>query len=68
MLEFVESEYDYICKKAMLYDHELKLDKIFYMKIKGYSRQQIADELHISLETVTKRTKILNKKILKVTR
>lgn len=64
--DFSKKEYEFILEEAMLKNDERQLDKILEMKIKGYSRVKIADELNISIELVDKRVKILKKKINKI--
>jgi DNA-directed RNA polymerase specialized sigma24 family protein len=62
MFEFNETEYKYLCEKALLND---ELKTIFLYKIKGYSIIQIADKLNLSTRTVDRRIKLLKKKIKK---
>lgn len=63
MFEFTRSEYEYICKECMLND---EYKKLFEMKIKGYTRIKMADELHISVDTLDKMIAKLKKKIKKI--
>lgn len=63
MFEFTQSEFEDICKKAMLNE---ELIKIFEMKIKNYSNTKISMELHISERTLARRIKELKKKIMRV--
>lgn len=63
MFDFTKEEYEYIKEKAMLND---ELSKILEMKIKGYSNVQIAMTLNLSEITVSRRIKVLKKKIMKV--
>lgn len=65
-MDFTLDEYNEIVEKAMLKDHKLLLDKIFYLKIKGYSNIEIQMELNLSEATLARRIKILKKKIMKV--
>lgn len=61
--EFNRKEFEYICNECML-DEDYK--KLFEMKIKGYSRPKMADELHISIDTLDKMIQKLKKKITKI--
>ena len=63
MFEFTRTEYEYICKEAML-NEEYK--KLFEMKIKGYTRTKMALELNISESTLDKMIQNLKKKIKKI--
>lgn len=63
MFEFTKTEYEYICNECML-NEEYK--KLLEMKIKGYSRIKMADELHISTDTLDKMIQKLKKKIKKI--
>lgn len=63
MFEFTRTEYEHICNECML-NEEYK--KLFEMKIKGYSRVKMADELHISIDTLDKMIQKLKKKIKKI--
>ena len=63
MFEFTKTEYEYICNECMLND---EYKKLFEMKIKGYSRIKIADELGVSVDTLDKMIAKLKKKIRKI--
>ena len=63
MFEFTKTEYEYICEEGML-NKEFK--KILEMKIKGYSRQQIADATGNSIDNLDKKIKKLKKIVKKV--
>jgi orotate phosphoribosyltransferase-like protein len=63
MFEFTRTEYEYICKEAMLNEEYCKL---LEMKIKGYSRPKMADELSVSVDTLDKMIRNLKKKIIKI--
>lgn len=60
---FTKTEYQYMCEELML-DEEYK--KLFEMKIKGYSRAKMADELCVSIDTLDKMIHKLKKKITKI--
>lgn len=61
--DFTKTEYEHICEECML-NNEYK--KLFEMKIKGYTRVKMADELSISVDTLDKMIKKLKKKITKI--
>lgn len=61
--DFTKDEYEMIIDKCMFNE---ELSKILEMKIKGYSRVQIADKLHLSERTLDRRIKKIKNKILKV--
>ena len=63
MFEFTRTEYEEICEECMLND---EYKKLFEMKIKGYSRTKMADELHVSIDTLDKMIQKLKKKIKKI--
>lgn len=63
MFEFTKTEYEYICDEGMLND---EFKKILEMKIKGYSRIQIADATGNSVDNLDKKIKQLKKKIKKI--
>ena len=63
MFEFTRTEYEEICKECML-NEEYK--KLFEMKIKGYSRIKMADEIGVSTDTLDKMIAKLKKKIKKI--
>ena len=63
MFEFTKTEYEYLCNECML-NEEYK--KLFRMKIMGYTRVKMADELGVSVDTLDKMIKKLKKKITKV--
>lgn len=63
MFEFTKTEYEQICEECMLNDEYRKL---FEMKIKGYSRIKMADELSVSIDTLDKMIRKLKKKIMKI--
>ena len=63
MFEFTKTEYEQICEECMLND---EYKKLFEMKIKGYSRPTMADELHVSIDTLDKMIQKLKKKIKKI--
>ena len=60
---FTKKEYEYICEECML-NEEYK--KLLEMEIKDYSRVKMADELHISIDTLDKMIQKLKKKIKKI--
>lgn len=63
MFEFTKTEYEYICEEGMLND---EYKKILEMKIKGYSRIQIADATGNSVDNLDKKVKKLKKIIKKI--
>ena len=63
MFEFTKTEYEYICEECMLNE---EYQKLFAMKIKGYSRIKMADELGVSTDTLDKMIAKLKKKIKKI--
>lgn len=63
MFEFTKTEYEYICNECMLNEEYAKL---LEMKIKGYSRIKIADEIGVSTDTLDKMIAKLKKKIKKI--
>ena len=60
---FTKSEYEYICEECMLNDEHKKL---LEMEIKDYSRIKMANELHVSVDTLDKMIAKLKKKIKKI--
>ena len=60
---FTKTEFINLCDECML-NEEYK--KLFEMKIKEYSRPKMADELHISIDTLDDMLAKLKKKIKKV--
>ena len=58
-----KTEYEYMCDELML-DKDYK--KLLEMKIKGYSRTKMADELSVSVDTLDKMIQKLKKKIMKI--
>lgn len=65
MFDLTKEEYEQIVEKCMLKNDARELDKILEMRIKGYTRIQMAMKLNVSIETIDKRMKILKKKIQK---
>lgn len=63
MFDFTKTEYEKICEELMLND---EYKKLLEMKIKGYTRTKMADELHISIDTLDKMIHKLKKKIMKI--
>lgn len=63
MFEFTKTEFEYICNECMLND---EYKKLLEMKIKGYSRVKIADELNVSVDTLDKMIRKLKEKIKKI--
>ena len=63
MFEFTKTEFLKICEECML-NEEYK--KLFEMKIKGYNRIKMADELSVSVDTLDKMIRKLKKKIKKI--
>lgn len=61
--DFTKTEYEQICEECML-SEEFKT--ILEMKIRGYSRIQIADKLGMSIDALDKKVSKLKKKIKKV--
>lgn len=61
--EFTKVDFDYIVEQCMLNEEYAKL---LELEIKGYSRQKIADELHVSIDTLDKMIAKLKKKIKKI--
>lgn len=62
MFDLTKQEYEELKEKLMLNE---ELSKILELKIRGYSRVQMAMELHLSERTLDRRIKTLKKKILK---
>ena len=60
---FSRTDYKYICEEAMLNED---YQKLLEMEIKDYSRPKMADELHISIDTLDKMIAKLKKKIKKI--
>ena len=60
---FGKEEYEYFCEECMLNE---KYKKLLKMKIQECSRQEIADELHLSIDMIDKMVAKLKKKIKKV--
>ena len=60
---YSKSEYEYICEQAML---NKDYQKLLQMEIWEYSRIKMADELHISTDTLDKMIANLKKKIKKI--
>lgn len=63
MFDFTKTEFEQICEECML-NEEYK--KLLEMKIKGYSRIKMADELNVSVDTLDKMIRKLKKKIMKI--
>lgn len=63
MFDFTKEEYDHIKEKAMLND---ELSEILEMKIKRYTNVEIQMKLNLTEATLSRRIKILKKKIKKV--
>ena len=63
MFDFTKEEYEHIKEKAMLND---ELSKILEMKIKGYTNIEIQMSLNLTEATLSRRIKLLKKKIMKV--
>ena len=61
--EFSKTEYEYLCEECMLNEDYKKL---LWMEIKEYSRTKMADELHISVDTLDRMIPKLKRKIKKV--
>lgn len=66
MFDLTKEEYEDIVDKLMLKNHELELDKILEMKIKGYSIVKMSMELNVCEKTINNRVKLLKKKIMKI--
>lgn len=60
---FTKKEYEYLCEECMLNE---EYQKLLEMEIKDYSRVKMADELHISIDTLDKMIQKLKKKIKKI--
>lgn len=63
MFEFTKTEYEHICEECML---NKEYSRLLEMKIKGYTRVKMADELSISVDTLDKMIQKLKKKIKKI--
>ena len=63
MFDLTKTEYEKICDELMLND---EYKKLLEMKIKCYTRAKMADELHISIDTLDKMIQKLKKKIMKI--
>lgn len=63
MFEFTRTEFEEISKECMLND---EYKRLFEMKIMGYSRIKMADELGMSVDNLDKMIRKLKKKIKKV--
>ena len=63
MFEFTKTEYEHICDECMLND---EYKKLLEMKIKGYTRVKMVDELCVSTDTLDKMIHKLKKKIKKI--
>lgn len=63
MFDLTEDEYRRIIKQAMLNE---ELTKILEMKIKGEYNSKIAQELHMSERTLSRRIEKLKKKVKRV--
>lgn len=61
--EFTKSDYEKICEECML---NKDFAKLLELKIKGYSRIKIANELGYSIDNIDKMTIKLKKKIKKI--
>lgn len=61
--DFTKDDYEYFVNKCMLNE---ELSKILELKIKGESNIKIADTLNISDATLSRRIKLLKKKIKRV--
>ena len=57
---FSKTDYEYICEEAMLNE---EYQKLLEMEIREYSRVKMADELHVSVDTLDKMVAKLKKKI-----
>lgn len=62
-LDFTKSEYEKLKEELML-DEET--EKIFEMRIRGYSITKMSIELNMSESSISKRISKLKKKIMKV--
>ena len=60
---FTKKDFDYLIEQCMLNEEYTKL---LDMKIKGYSRTKMADELGMSVDNLDKMISNLKKKIKKV--
>ena len=60
---FTKQDYERICEECMLND---EYKKLLEMKIKGYSRTQIADEIGKSTDALDVMIKNLKEKIKKI--
>ena len=63
MFEFTKTEYEHICEECML---NQEYSRLLEMKIKGYTRVKMADELSVSVDTLDKMIQKLKKKIKKI--
>lgn len=63
MFDFTKDEYEMIIDKCMFNE---ELSKILELKIKGYSRVQIAMKMNMSERTLDRRIKQIKNKIMKV--
>lgn len=61
--DFTKDDYEYLVNKCMLNE---ELSKILELKIKGESNIKIADTLNISDATLSRRIRLLKKKIKRV--
>lgn len=62
-IEFGEPEYNYFVVKCMLNE---EMSKILQMLIQGEDETKICDELSISQSTLTRRIRVLKRKIKRV--
>lgn len=62
-IEFGEEDYKYFVQKCML---NKEMSKILEMLIQGYQLVEIADKLNIAEPTLSRRIKVLKKKIKRV--
>ncbi len=61
--EFTKSDYEYIVKECML---NKEYAKLLELRIKGYSRLQIAEITHNDIKTIDRMIAKLKKKIRKI--
>jgi len=61
--DFTKDDYEYLVNKCMLNE---ELSKILELKIKGESNIKIADTLKISDATLSRRIRVLKRKIKRV--
>jgi orotate phosphoribosyltransferase-like protein len=63
MFEFTRTEYEMICKECML---NKEYQKLLEMKIMGFTRVKMAEEIGVSVDTLDKMIAKLKKKIKKI--